>query len=181
MEYCAGENFEAKCGENEVIVVEKASYGRMRIGKCVKRDFGYLGCQADILYHMDGICSGRRQCTLIKIPDQTLRDTRPCSELESYIHAAHFCQKGIICVKGIMSGHIFRAHFRWTFDVLKMKQLCYTLTSKSCVEMFWCIQIKCLHSVSRVEIWVIFDLFDRNMELYRSLHPTEYVLIHQVV
>ena len=95
MEYCAGENFEAKCGENEVIVIEKASYGRMRIGKCVKRDFGYLGCQADILYHMDRLCSGKRECKLIKIPDQTLRDTRPCSELESYIHASHFCQKGI--------------------------------------------------------------------------------------
>ncbi len=96
MDYCAGENYEAKCGENEVIVMEKASYGRMRIGKCVKRDFGYLGCQTDVLHYMDGMCSGKRECALIKIPDQKLRDMRPCSELESYIHAAHSCQKGMV-------------------------------------------------------------------------------------
>ncbi len=99
MDYCAGENYKAECGENEVIVIEKASYGRMRIGKCVKRDFGYLGCQTDILHYMDGMCSGKRECALIKIPDQKLRDMRPCSELESYIHAAHSCQKGMIILQ----------------------------------------------------------------------------------
>ena len=39
-EYCAGETFNPTCRLSEVVVIEKASYGRMRIGRCVTRDFG---------------------------------------------------------------------------------------------------------------------------------------------
>ncbi len=93
IEYCPAERFEAKCGESEVILMEKANYGRMRIGKCVKRDFGYLGCQTSVLHYMDSLCSGRRDCSF-QIPDQTLRDMRPCSELESYLEASYSCLHG---------------------------------------------------------------------------------------
>ena len=27
----------------------KARYGRMRVGKCVRGDYGYIGCAADVL------------------------------------------------------------------------------------------------------------------------------------
>jgi len=27
-------------------------------GKCVKRDYGYVGCAADVLAHVDRLCSG---------------------------------------------------------------------------------------------------------------------------
>ncbi len=74
--------------------MEKARYGRMRIGKCVKRDFGYLGCQTDILHYMDGQCSGRKDCDFL-IPGKTLRNMRPCSELESYVHASYACLTGM--------------------------------------------------------------------------------------
>jgi len=37
-----------------------ARYGRMRQdGRCVKRDYGYVGCAADVLAHVDRLCSGR--------------------------------------------------------------------------------------------------------------------------
>ncbi len=53
-EYCEYETFEARCrGPNEVVVMETARYGRMQLGKCVKRDFGFLGCSAEVLSHMD--------------------------------------------------------------------------------------------------------------------------------
>ena len=65
----------------------------MRIGKCVKRDFGYLGCQSSVLHYLDTLCSGRRDCSF-QIPDQTLRDMRPCSELESYLEASYSCLHG---------------------------------------------------------------------------------------
>jgi len=40
----------------------------MRLGRCVLRDYGYVGCFADVVAHMDVICSGRRTCS-IRIPD----------------------------------------------------------------------------------------------------------------
>ena len=45
-EYCEMETFTAKCWENEVIMMQSALYGRMKIGKCVKLDFGFMGCKA---------------------------------------------------------------------------------------------------------------------------------------
>ncbi len=40
LEYCETEMFHAECGENEVVVMRNANYGRMRFGRCVERDYG---------------------------------------------------------------------------------------------------------------------------------------------
>ena len=48
-EFCQNEAFSAKCSNNEVIIMEKALYGRMRLGRCVKTDFGFVGCYTDVL------------------------------------------------------------------------------------------------------------------------------------
>ena len=40
IEYCEGETFQARCEENEVIVMTQARYGRMRLGRCVNMDYG---------------------------------------------------------------------------------------------------------------------------------------------
>ena len=48
-EVCHNEVFRATCADNEVIVIESAFYGRMRIGRCVKTDFGFIGCFQDVL------------------------------------------------------------------------------------------------------------------------------------
>ncbi len=76
-----------------MVVMETARYGRMKLGKCVKRDFGFLGCAADVLSHMDAKCSGRKQCSFA-IPDETLKDMKPCSELDTYLQASYGCVKG---------------------------------------------------------------------------------------
>ena len=39
-EICMMETFHAQCGDNEVIMVKSATYGRMRIGKCIEEGFG---------------------------------------------------------------------------------------------------------------------------------------------
>ena len=39
-QYCEGETFTPTCGLSEVVVIEKASYGRMRIGRCTVADLG---------------------------------------------------------------------------------------------------------------------------------------------
>ena len=72
-----------------------AHYGRMRLGSCVHKDLGDLGCHSDVLPIVDARCSGRRQCR-IRIPDPEFDLTRPClEELKTYLEASYLCVKGI--------------------------------------------------------------------------------------
>jgi hypothetical protein len=47
-EFCITESFRAECGQNEVLMIDKALFGRMSLGRCVTRDFGHIGCSADV-------------------------------------------------------------------------------------------------------------------------------------
>ena len=66
-DYCQLETFYAACsgaglGSDKplkVVSVLSARYGRMRQdGRCVMRDYGHVGCAADVLAHVDRLCSG---------------------------------------------------------------------------------------------------------------------------
>ena len=93
-EYCEAEEFKTSCGPEEVGVVVQAQYGRMALGRCVKTDYGYVGCFADVRDHLDDECSGRRTCQ-IRIPDQELDVTKPCpSEFKTYLNATYKCVQG---------------------------------------------------------------------------------------
>ena len=48
-EYCQWETFSAKCPDGEMLLMKNGVYGRMRLGRCVKNDFGYIGCGSDVL------------------------------------------------------------------------------------------------------------------------------------
>jgi Galactose binding lectin domain len=78
-----------------VIVIEKALYGRMELGRCVEVDvMGHLGCHTDVLSLVDRRCSGRRRCE-IRVPDAELESTRPClRELKTYLHVSYRCVSG---------------------------------------------------------------------------------------
>ncbi len=56
-DYCQMETFKASCAENEIIMMKSARYGRMRLGRCLTRNY-YVGCSADVLPHLDTLCSG---------------------------------------------------------------------------------------------------------------------------
>ena len=45
-DYCPSKPFTAECRDNEVVKMEQALYGRMKLGTCFKRDLGSLGCHA---------------------------------------------------------------------------------------------------------------------------------------
>lgn len=93
-EYCQLETFVASCDPDEVIVMEMAHYGRMRLGRCVKGDLGYIGCSADVLEVTDRKCSGRHRCE-IRIPNEEFERTKPCyMELKAYFEAQYHCVKG---------------------------------------------------------------------------------------
>lgn len=74
--------------------MERARYGRMAIGRCVSKNYGYVGCSIDVLSYMDTLCSGRQKCKF-GVPDEVLKDRRPCpKDFSSYIEASYRCQKG---------------------------------------------------------------------------------------
>ena len=93
-EYCQWDVFNASCPRGEVIVMESAQYGRMELGSCLLRDYGYVGCGVSVLPYVDSKCSGRRSCT-INIPDPVLDKVQPCpGDLKSYLQASYSCIKG---------------------------------------------------------------------------------------
>ena len=93
-EFCETEDFVATCNNNEVVVMETALYGRMRLGRCVRTDYGYVGCKTDVRGHFDSICSGRRSCHL-RLPDPALDDLKECPhEFKTYLEANFTCLPG---------------------------------------------------------------------------------------
>lgn len=90
-EYCDTEVFRAECGDGEVILMERATYGRMKLGRCVEMDLGYIGCFQQVLDIADRRCSAKRVCE-IRIPDAEFEGTRPClKELKTYLEASYRC------------------------------------------------------------------------------------------
>ena len=88
------EVFQAECSEPDtVLVVQWAHYGRMNIGKCVKSDYGSLGCETDVLPQVDRLCSGRTSCTF-KVADH-LHGMQECpKELAPFLLLQYQCWKG---------------------------------------------------------------------------------------
>ena len=93
-EFCLTESFQAGCGANEVIMIDKALFGRMSLGRCVTRDYGTLGCSADVHKQVDSKCSGRRKCEF-SVSDALLVRTEPCpKDFSSYLEAEYRCIPG---------------------------------------------------------------------------------------
>jgi len=90
-DYCDTEVFRAECSDGQLVMIERAVYGRMQLGRCIELDLGYLGCQRDVLEIVDRRCSGVRVCEM-RIPDAELEATRAClKELKTYLHVAYRC------------------------------------------------------------------------------------------
>jgi len=105
-EYCQLEIFSPRCaGHSDVIVIESATFGRMRVGRCIDaasltdhlRDT--LGCQADVIDYVSRQCSGKTSCD-ISVPNRQLLSSRPCSnQLTMYLEASYSCLSGYSLVK----------------------------------------------------------------------------------
>jgi len=91
-EYCQLEEFHASCAPGHVVMMTSAVYGRMRIGRCVKQDYGFIGCSADVLRYADRLCSGRQIC---QFPVAELHGNQPCpDDLTPYLEASYRCVPG---------------------------------------------------------------------------------------
>lgn len=95
-EYCEYETFSPSCAPDEVVVINDATYGRMKVGKCIPEEFAsYTGCSVNALPFMDNYCSGRRSCS-IHI-SQLVADHQgncPLSPCRSYLEVSFSCVKG---------------------------------------------------------------------------------------
>lgn len=92
-DFCQLESFEATCPEGSVVLMQRALYGRMRLGRCLPRDY-YVGCAADVIAEMDAKCSGRQHCR-VAIPEHSLLRALACpSDLVSYLEAEYTCITG---------------------------------------------------------------------------------------
>ena len=60
-DYCQDEVFKAECtGEDEVVLMTSAVYGRMRSGRCTPYE-EFLNCSADVLEQIDSMYVSRFQ------------------------------------------------------------------------------------------------------------------------
>lgn len=94
-EFCSHEVFNATCRPNEVLMIQSASYGRLRLGRCVKIGLGFLGCKANVRHIVEMRCTGRRHCSL-PVADLELRMTTPCpTDVTWHLEVSYVCQKGL--------------------------------------------------------------------------------------
>ena len=94
IEVCQYETFESRCDVNDIVVVERATYGRMRLGRCVKTDFGFIGCDVDVMAVLDAACSGRRSCQFSVI-EPNFPNKAPCNnEFKNHLELEYTCVNG---------------------------------------------------------------------------------------
>ena len=94
-EYCENEDFVAKCGADQAVLITHGLYGRMSVGKCLQ---SYdVGCSKDVRERLEKQCAGRSSC---KMPVSSLINHHPpaCSmDLRSYLEASYTCVLGECC------------------------------------------------------------------------------------
>jgi len=79
------------------VLVQRARYGRMNLSKCVRENFGYIGCSNDVIDIVDSHCSGRRTCSL-RVLDENFMNMKPCHEdLKLYLSVQYSCVEGTFC------------------------------------------------------------------------------------
>lgn len=96
-DYCQFDSFNPICQHDEVIVMESALYGRMKLNQCASKDYGYIGCQMDVLPILNQLCSGSRGCTHL-VSDLTEK-VQPCPhDLTSYLSVKYSCLRGKVII-----------------------------------------------------------------------------------
>jgi len=91
-EYCHNETFRATCYHpDEVITIKHAHYGLMSHGRCFDVQYSDVGCYADVIGQVAGVCSGRRSCEL---DVSTLKADNCQRAFAFFLNASYTCVKG---------------------------------------------------------------------------------------
>ena len=79
--------------------MDTARYGRMQFGRCISKEYGYVGCSQEVLEYSDSRCSGRRHCQM-PVSDFLKEQLRPCpKDVTPYFEASYRCVQGEPCVR----------------------------------------------------------------------------------
>lgn len=106
--FCETETFNATCPHDHVVLITYARYGRMRLSRCVKLDYGHVGCSADVMSAADRRCSGKRKCE-VRIPDAEFGREKPCpDDLKPYLEIGYSCVKSKVDALGLSGGRAVR-------------------------------------------------------------------------
>ncbi len=99
-EYCHLETFTAECKQNEVVQILQARYGRMKLGRCVRRGLGYIGCAANAKGIVDSVCSGRyKTCFRCQIKQSpALGTVRLIARKMMYVKCFSLCLRSLNCL-----------------------------------------------------------------------------------
>ena len=92
-EFCDWESFNETCRKNEVLIIHTARYGRMKLGRCVVKNYGHIGCGTDVTSEFDRLCSGRHHCLISVISLHGLMTSCP-PDLKAYVEVSFECVKG---------------------------------------------------------------------------------------
>ena len=96
--FCRWQMLDINCTAGHAILVMSARYGRMKVGRCVAKNYGYVGCSVDVVGHMASLCSGRPGCRF-EVPDVTLKRLQPCpKDFASYLEINYVCVSGTLLV-----------------------------------------------------------------------------------
>ena len=76
--------------------MQSAIYGRLKLGRCIPTDLGYLGCQSNVLAQLDKECSGKKSCT-VHVTDDYMHEEGGCLKgLSRSLTVKYTCTKGRI-------------------------------------------------------------------------------------
>lgn len=102
------EFFRPQCSKSDVILMESATYGRMRVGRCltaeevethraaVGDDPRYFRCSVNVLEILDQACSGKATCE-VRVAEILEKNVKPClAGLMVYLEASYDCITGIL-------------------------------------------------------------------------------------
>jgi len=114
-----------QCAADEVVLVDQARYGRMKLNRCARTDYGYVGCAADVTRVLAAKCSGRRHCRIANL-EALFSSFRNCPlDLKSYVEADYHCLKGPPKVETcILSKHLYCSFHCCVLTALK-KYVCF--------------------------------------------------------
>ena len=84
--------FEAKCANDEVIIVNKATFGTSKIGKCISESLAFfMEFSVNVLNFMESQCSGRGACSM-PVALLILKGFKNCTlQLASYLEVDYSC------------------------------------------------------------------------------------------
>jgi hypothetical protein len=124
---CDRDFLNISCSAEQVILIESAWYGRMKVGRCVRQSLGYIDCRIDALSYVERWCSGRQRCVQ-RVPDDELHDTKPCpTDTVSYLETTYRCIRGNLPLSIVLlsSGAYSECVRDSTVVVLKMYRLVF--------------------------------------------------------